>query len=162
MDPRADLDILPHPAMSAAKQNRIMIWRNEVASALDPLEADSVNDIAPSSTAASTITSHSSSSTAASPPVSRPRSLWNRVSRRLSIFTRSSDAADADPIRSPRTAMYRDMVDPIASPSGPEAKRADEMLLGADSDEGRPGGLKEKQERLERAARLLDQGRTPA
>jgi hypothetical protein len=152
--------------MSTSKQNRILIWRDEVASAADALDAESsVNGIAPSFTSSSTTTTTSSASTA--PPTrSRSRNLWKRLSRRLSIIARGTDAAPSDTDLSPRTAMYRDLPASVAianlnAAAAPrddvDLNAAEDMPLGPESSNGRAGGLKEKQERLERAARLLDQ-----
>jgi hypothetical protein len=158
-----------HPALTASKQSRILIWRDEVASAADNGDAvSSADGIAPSFTSSSTATTNSSSSTK-SPPRSS-RSLWKRLSRRLSIMTKGSDALPSDVETSPQTAMYRDMPDAVAlaalnqANNGPneaeQQQRADLADLEKEDSDSRRGGLKEKQERLERAARLLNQ--TPA
>ncbi|KFA64212.1 hypothetical protein S40285_00803 [Stachybotrys chlorohalonatus IBT 40285] len=167
MDSQNVIPVGLRPAnMSTSKQNRILIWRDEVASAADALDAESsVNGIAPSFTSSSTATTTSSASTT-SPPRSRSRNLWKRLSRRLSSIARGSDAPPSDAELSPRTAMYRELpasaalakLNSAAAPRDDgDLKVAEEMALDAESSNGRAGGLKEKQERLERAARLLDQ-----
>jgi hypothetical protein len=197
--------IMPsHPSMSTSKQNRILIWRREVASAL---VEDASSNAANSSNAASIPTSASTSAVTSTKPTgtsgllptstavnadsptssfssasSRPRALWKRLSKRLALH-HGSDSAAATATESPRTAMYRDVppdaaalegltvVDSVpdrpeaegeaqAQPSpSPEAQIQEEQqqpLGDGSSSDGADRGLRERQERLQRAARLLE------
>jgi hypothetical protein len=105
--------------------------------------------------------------------------LWNRLSRRLAIH--HGPESPAVPVESPRTAMYRDnppdaalegltVVDSgpdrpegeaPAQPSanhGAEAQEEQQPLGEESSSDGGGRGLRERQERLQRAARLLQHG----
>jgi hypothetical protein len=168
--------------MSSAKQNRILVWRREVASALD--------DAASTASSSSTITTSSaagasnpsglpeSPTSSFSSASSRRRALWSRLTRRFALQS-GPDSAAANAADSPRTAMYRDtpldaalegltVVDsapdapaPAAQPSPlpePEAQEEEQPLGAASSSDGGGRGLRERQERLQRAARLLQHG----
>ncbi|PFH62550.1 hypothetical protein XA68_13132 [Ophiocordyceps unilateralis] len=168
-----DEEVLRSSCLSASAQTRILIWRSEVASAFDPPL------LPPSSASSSSVPSaHSSSSTAASSsllPSSRGRRFWRRIVRRLSsrpdpapspesaraavvaaLLAAEAAAAGGAPAKDPptehdqdsRTAMYRFM---------PPLHGHEQPLDGHDSHHG---ALKQKQERLHRAAKLLLQQNT--
>ncbi|KAI9172008.1 hypothetical protein HJFPF1_01500 [Paramyrothecium foliicola] len=127
--------------------------------------------------------SPTSSFSSTSLPSSRPRALWKRLSRRLAIHHAPEIAV---PVESPRTAMYRDnpldaslalegltvvgsgggdRVDAPAAAAVVQAAIAnrepkdEQQPLGAESSSGGVDrGLRERQERLQRAARLLEHG----
>lgn len=147
MDPLATLTH-PNPLMPPAKQKRILIWRNEVAYAISPLQSDT-----PSLASSS---SHASSSDEPSlRAVSRPRSLWRRLSSRLSVRSGSSRE------RKGQTDMYADEGNRQARMAGlldeEDADMGDAMPLGEESSRDGGRGIKDKQDRLHRAARLLHQ-----
>lgn len=180
--------------MSVSKQNRILIWRREVASALDDAASSAVSTTSSSSTVTTSTTPASanglppasaavnadSPTSSFSSASSRRRALWNRLSRRLAIH--HGPESPATPVESPRTAMYRDnppdaalegltVVDSApdrpegeaqaqAQPSpNREAEVQEELPLGEESSsDGGGRGLRERQERLQRAARLLQHG----
>lgn len=106
--------------------------------------------------------SHSSAELSWSQPqsgsaISRGRRFWRRIARRLS-GGRFGGINEEDFQREPtmRTAMYR--TPPLPLPPGAAAEEA--VGLGEDDHDDKAAaqrGLKEKQERLERAARLLEQ-----
>lgn len=136
-----------NPLMPPAKQQRILIWRSEVASAISSAPA------APSLASSHTSTSLSSSTTPDEPSPShttpsRPRSLWKRLSSRFS-------SKHQKPLSPPlpgnlgddRTAMYRN--------DNARLDLSDEGGLPEGSEDGKARGLREKQERLRRAAMLL-------
>lgn len=147
-----------NPLMPPAKEKRILLWRNEVAYALVPQ-----NDT-PSLTSSS---SHTSSSAASAASLRGARGLWRRLSSRLSIRSSSSS----------RRGAYADLCSPDGEVNG-QARMAglvdddddddnhhhaamDEMVVPGQEhssrDGGARGGLKDKQDRLRRAARLLHQ-----
>lgn len=159
----------------SSKQERILIWRHEVATAnLDNEDAVSRTDGAAGSSATSTTTSSSSSRSAL--VLARGRHLLSRVAHKLSLrssggsgssrFWRSSDES---PNGVTRTAMYASL-----SPDNMAAWRSvgeheneaaaaandDNILLegdaSADGQSPRDAALREKQDRLMRAAKLLD------
>ncbi|KAH7137158.1 hypothetical protein B0J13DRAFT_72323 [Dactylonectria estremocensis] len=143
---------LNNPLMPPAKQQRILIWRTEVASALSlptPSVASShSSDSATSSTAAA--------SPGPGPSPSRRPGFWKRLSWRLSS-RHSRDGSGLKPGAEP-TAMYRDDR-PQQAVAGDDIHDEDDGALPDKvSDEGAGNGLRAKQERLQRAARLLNQG----
>ncbi|KAM5356229.1 hypothetical protein ACJ41O_002875 [Fusarium nematophilum] len=152
--------LLKHnPLMPPAKQERIHIWRTEVASALSLPTAPSLSSSLSSSSAA-TRDPDPDTSFALSPPspaVSRPRSLWKRISWRFGPKRRAAVNAAAAAAELPpegRTAMYRGL-----ESRGPRAGDVNEDGIIADMEsEGAANGLRGKQERLMRAARLLSHG----
>lgn len=168
MDAAAALDTttpdIP-PSISASKHSRIDIWRNEVASALipdpsSPLSPDSSSLVAaaPSFTSSSAATTN----TGSTHQPSRTRRLLSRIGRRLTGRSAAEDAALEDVTT--RTAMYSTHLPPppqdAAAATAPVdgAAAEDEVVPGeASSRGGAAPGLKETQERLMRAARLLDQ-----
>ncbi|KAM4059438.1 hypothetical protein HRG_011498 [Hirsutella rhossiliensis] len=151
----ADQDALHPSCLSATAQTRILVWRSEVASALDPPDSPHSSASSPSVPSASSSSSATVTTTAASssllPQPSRRRRFWRRIVRRLSarpdarpgaLDPATGLAAGSDEVV--RTAMYR-LDDPFF----------DEVALGEPSSDGGRGALKDKQERLHRAARLL-------
>lgn len=151
---------MPSPStMSASTQNRIMIWRSEVASAMDDAASSAASS---TGNACSLSDSHSSAEYSWSQArsgggaMARGRRFWRRLARRLS-GGRSGYTQDGTIQREPtaRTAMYRAPPPPVDARG---ATAAHEHVV--DCSDGNPGlargGLKEKQERLQRAARLLD------
>ncbi|KAG5983656.1 hypothetical protein E4U55_007580 [Claviceps digitariae] len=172
--------------ISASTQNRIMIWRSEVASAVD--DAASSSTASYTGHASSLSDAHSSAGYSSSQArsrgamMARGRRFWNRLARRLSrgrFGGLDEDLLLHEPAA--RTAMYRAPPPPPPPPPvdarGVMARNqhglhremgmdlnldldldlADERSSDASPQNGRRRGLKEKQERLERAARLLDQ-----
>ncbi|CAM1507249.1 Fc.00g068900.m01.CDS01 [Cosmosporella sp. VM-42] len=142
-----------NPLMPPAKQQRILVWRNEVASALS-------TNPAPSLASSHTSTSLSSDLEPPSPNTtpSRPRSLWKRLSSRFTGRSRHADEMAPQMLDSEggeRTAMWRNESTIHARL---QAEGEETVGLGDKSSEGGGRGLKEKQERLRRAARLLNQG----
>lgn len=143
-----------NPLMPPAKQQRIMIWRNEVASALSANSAPSLASSHTSTSLSSTPLSDDVPDEHAAPSRSRP-SLWKRLSSRFNprSRSRSRDKAAQLPagLGADRTSMYR-------SEQAAQARlEGEEDGLRENSEDG-ARGLKEKQERLRRAARLLNQG----
>ncbi|KAM3435908.1 hypothetical protein MY4824_004570 [Beauveria thailandica] len=103
-----DAAVEQHPPLSAAKQDRILIWRREVASAsLDPdTTHDGASSSATSTTTSSTSSSSSSSSRAALAAGRRVLAkLAHKLSKRSSLSLRRGSPAD-DGGRVTRTAMY--------------------------------------------------------
>ncbi|KAM3504939.1 hypothetical protein MY10362_003264 [Beauveria mimosiformis] len=103
-----DAAVEQHPPLSAAKQDRILIWRREVASAsLDP---DTTHDGASSSATSTTTSSSSSSSSRAALAAGRRvlAKLAHKLSKRSSLsLRRGSPADDGSSGRGvTRTAMY--------------------------------------------------------
>lgn len=150
------------PSISRSKQARIDIWRNEVALLTIPDAPESDSPLSPTSSGGPPSTSASSFSRSSSSVFSRPfeesrtRRIWKRLGRKLTGRAgkgREGDAKDAIV----RTQMYQaERVDQDAAAKGDDAL--------PDLEDGSEGngkvGLIEKQERLERAARLLNQGAT--
>ncbi|KAH6604663.1 hypothetical protein Trco_006370 [Trichoderma cornu-damae] len=157
-------DLPPSPAcplMSPSKQNRILIWRNEVASASASC-ATASNYSAPS-----LITTTTASSASLSPSelatMSRSSRLWHKVKTQFSgRKRRRSSMANGevpDVMMPPRkgdvtrTAMYQNL-----RPGEPRPETGDEEAVpGQESSHGRGRSLWEKQKRLLRASRLLNQ-----
>ncbi|KAH7022543.1 hypothetical protein EDB80DRAFT_11536 [Ilyonectria destructans] len=142
---------ITNPLMPPAKQQRILIWRTEVASALS-LPTPS---LASSRSSDSAVSSSAAASPGPGPAPSRPRGFWKRLSWRLSRHHRddSSVSPGAEP-----TAMYREDR-PQQATAGGDAHDDDGVALPDKiSDEGAGNGLRNRQERLERAARLLNRG----
>lgn len=144
------------PPMSRTKQARIDIWRNEVALLTTTPDVPG-RPGSPSSTdspaSLSSSPSRSSSSIVSRPrdEESRARRLFRRISGKITGKSRGRNPEE-DVIR---TRMYKD------EQAAAAATQAEDDALAAverESEEHPRGGLKEKQERLERAARLLEQG----
>ncbi|KAG6010635.1 hypothetical protein E4U21_005133 [Claviceps maximensis] len=168
--------------ISASTQNRILVWRSEVASAIDDAASSSASYTGHTSSLsdAHSSTGYSSSQARSGGAViARGRRFWNRLARRLSRGRFGGIDEDLV-LREPamRTAMYRTPPPPpplppvdargVLATQNQRGRSRDlememELALGderSSSDanpNGRRRGLKEKQERLERAARLLDQ-----
>ncbi|OAA45503.1 hypothetical protein NOR_03292 [Metarhizium rileyi] len=151
--------------ISASTQNRILIWRSEVASALD----DAASSAASSTGIASSLSdTHSSAGNSLSQrlngagALSRGRRFWRRIARRLS-GGRFGGLEDEQMDREPtvRTAMYRAPPPPPLPIDARGVTAVEDLVsLEEESSDGKAGaarGLKEKQDRLQRAARLLDQ-----
>ncbi|KAL6868971.1 hypothetical protein ACO1O0_000294 [Amphichorda felina] len=179
MTSRANTNISP------SKQTRIDIWRSEVAALTTPPSPATPTS---STSAATITTSSSSSSTYSHPfqhhkdkdkdkdhhhQHQRRRSLWRRLARRISGRGPPGGGGGGDndddgrrPIgedvwdQDMRTDMYRDVAveRPVVAAEEGGANNAQDALFGEDEDDARGRGLKQKQERLERAARLLNQG----
>lgn len=142
-----------NPLMPPAKQERIHVWRTEVASALSlPLPYDS-----PSLASSLSSSDHETSPECQSPSPSRPRTLWKRLSWKFSSKKRSTTSPTATTPTTDaghdlgRTAMYRGLED--------RARRGDGLdeepgILERDDDEAAARGLRGKQERLLRASTL--------
>jgi hypothetical protein len=157
-------DLTPSPTcplMSASKQNRILIWRNEVATASVSCTATS-NYSAPS-----LVTTTTASSTSLSPSelatLSRSSRLWHKVKTQFSgRARRRSSAANADvpdfmmpPKKGDvtRTAMYQTL-----RPGMPMPEISDEEVVpGRGSSNGHGHSLWKRQKRLLRAAMLVNQ-----
>ncbi|PHH59879.1 hypothetical protein CDD82_2387 [Ophiocordyceps australis] len=168
-------DLEPSPFTSAhlssGAQSRILIWRSEVASAHDassvpPME--SLSSCSASSSASSDPSSANPQSAQPAPHPSRRRHFsWRRLARRLSLRPLVGgaspsfyhfDDADLSPHVDPdcphelvRTSMYRDLAPPNLDAS------PDDLDLGRSSDENQRPTIRQRQERLTRAARLLMQ-----
>lgn len=150
------------PLISASKQNRILIWRNEVAS------ASASYTTASNYSAPSLVTTTTASSTSLSPSelatMSRSSRLWYKVKTQFSgKMRRRSSVANGDvpdvmmmPPRKgdvTRTAMYQNL-----RPGEPRPDTGDdEVVPGQESSNGRGRGLWERQKRLLRASKLLGQ-----
>ncbi|KAM0563918.1 hypothetical protein ACHAPJ_000126 [Fusarium lateritium] len=151
----ADTTVKTNPLMPPAKQERIHIWRTEVASALYLPTAPSLSSSLSSSSAVTPDPDPDTSfATPPSPAGSRPRSLWKRISWRFGPKRRTAAnmaAAAAELPPDGRTAMYRGLE--TRTPRGDDIDE-EGGILERDSEGG--NGLKEKQERLARAARLLN------
>ncbi|RCI11509.1 hypothetical protein L249_7275 [Ophiocordyceps polyrhachis-furcata BCC 54312] len=182
-----DDEALPSSCLSASAQTRILIWRSEVASSfhpphLPPSSASTSSGPSSTSTLGATTTTTTTTTTITSslllPRPSRSRRFWRRIVRRLSLsrpgssvpahdagaatvaaFAAAETAAAGGPLAGGpptehdgvlRTAMYRS-VPPLADPSD------DEQPFDVPGSESDCSILKQKQERLGRAARLLQQ-----
>ncbi|KAF7531601.1 hypothetical protein G7Z17_g13717 [Cylindrodendrum hubeiense] len=148
---------IANPLMPPAKQQRILIWRTEVASALS-LPAPSLASSRSSDSAASSSAAAASPGPGSGPgpSPSRPRGFWKRLSWRFSS-RHHRDGSVVSPGAEP-TAMYRE-ARPQQAAGGDDAHDDDDMALPDKlSDEEAGSGLRAKQERLQRAARLLNQG----
>lgn len=156
--------------MSRTKQNRIDIWRNEVAllTTADPdvphRPGSPSSTDSPAGGSLSSSRSRSSSSIASRAvhgggDESRTRRLLKRIGGKLTGKTREKDAVVAVIVH---TRMYQEEQG-TALPAGADIDEEDGGLAAvARESEDRPrGGLKDKQERLGRAARLLNQGSSP-
>ncbi|KAJ6781904.1 hypothetical protein PWT90_11028 [Aphanocladium album] len=161
--------ILPH--MSAAKQDRIRIWRHEVATAhLEPDQDASTTTV---SSATSTTTSSSSSSRSAALVLARGRHILSKLAHKLSLRPSSSSSGGfwrggggggrGHEEGTSRTAMYATLSPDYNPDVVPVDEDVDEELIGAfEGENPRDAVLREKQERLMRAAKLLDKGRVGA
>ncbi|KAJ4151453.1 hypothetical protein LMH87_012152 [Akanthomyces muscarius] len=139
------------PHISAAKQDRILIWRSEVANASLDAESSTTNDGA-SSSATSTTTSSSSSRSAL--VVARSRDMLSKLAHKLrpSSWRGAGRRPEDDDDAVTRTAMYATL-----SPDyNPDDDDDDEDALDDGDAPARDAALREKQQRLMRAARLLD------
>lgn len=154
--------------MSRAKQARIDIWRNEVAllSTADPdvphrPGSPSSTDSPTSSLASSRSRSSSSINSRNLSEGSRARRLLKRIGGKLTGKTREKDAVVEEAVI--RTRMYQD--EQGVGATAQALLNAEDGGLAAvvvrQSEDHPRGGLKDKQERLERAARLLDHGPSP-
>lgn len=152
--------------ISASTQNRILIWRSEVASAIDDASSSAASSTGIASSLSETQSSADNSLSqrqSIGGTVSRGRRFWRRIARRLSggRFGFEEDELDREPAI--RTAMYRapPPPPPPVDARGVVATAEEDIIgLGDDSSDDKVGagrGLKDKQERLERAARLLQQ-----
>ena len=171
MDPAAapEESSSSRPHISASKQTRILIWRSEVASALEsvPLPLSPLSSSRSSSTTTTTTTGSASNLFHFPPltpaqPVSRRQRFWRRLSRSFS-GGREPQLDDAERAEPARTSMYTAAVVALeAVQAGPEETPLDgegDVMPGEGSSDGAgQRGLKEKKERLQRAARLLEQG----
>ncbi|GFP56285.1 hypothetical protein ACSS6W_006529 [Trichoderma asperelloides] len=152
-----ELSPTPCQVMSAAKQNRIMVWRDEVASASASYTTTS-NYSAPS-----LVTTTTASSASLSPSelatMSKSSRLWHKVKAQFTgKARRRSSVANADvpdfmmPPRKgdvTRTAMYENL-------RSEDHKSPDEEVVpGQDSSNGRGRGLFQRQRRMIRASKLL-------
>jgi hypothetical protein len=179
--------------ISSAKQARIDVWRNEVASALlehtapPPPSSRSTYSSLSSSTNRSTssflpsvlsgrLNKDSDPLSDPQRPPSRVRRIWSRIERHFS--GRLEDIPGDYPelygpdgvADQPRTAMYASLLPPplddaTLPASGQQDGNGDDAPPGEPSSDGRPGGskaIREKQERLQRAARLLQLGTDPS
>ncbi|KAG6215029.1 hypothetical protein E4U22_002236 [Claviceps purpurea] len=147
----------PSRTISASTQNRIMIWRSEVASAVDDAASSAASSTGHT---ASLSDGHSSAgrSSSRSAVIARGRRFWHRLTRRLSggrFGGMDEDMFQREHMT--RTAMYRAL--PPADARGVMAteQRGLDLDMGDEESSHARGGLREKQERLERAARLLEQ-----
>ncbi|KAM3523976.1 hypothetical protein NHJ13051_004779 [Beauveria bassiana] len=135
-----DTAVEQHPPLSAAKQDRILIWRREVASAsLDP---DTTHDGASSSATSTTTSSASSSSSSSSrAALAAGRRVLSKLAHKLSktsslSLRRSSPADDGSSGRGgvTRTAMYATL--------SPDYRPGELHLSDDEDDEGSfPSGL---------------------
>ncbi|KAG6037863.1 hypothetical protein E4U40_002075 [Claviceps sp. LM458 group G5] len=146
----------PSRTISASTQNRIMIWRSEVASAVDDAASSAASSTGHT---ASLSDGHSSAgrSSSRSAVIARGRRFWRRLTRRLSggrFGSMGDDMFQREHMT--RTAMYR--VPPPADARGVMAteQRGLDLDMGDEESSHARGGLREKRERLERAARLLE------
>lgn len=158
--------MIDYTPLSSTKQNRIMIWRDEVAANAHADPASDSSSLAPSSSTASASTGNSSSSSTAAAStghhkdatLSRRSRLWRRLSKHLRVTGLSAGPSPLDlelkAREEVRTSMYRE------SWAAEEAAAA-KAQQDADAEEeqgGVMGMLGERQERLERAERLLNRG----
>ncbi|KAK0383228.1 hypothetical protein NLU13_9141 [Sarocladium strictum] len=153
----APVDYTP---LTSTKQNRILIWRDEVAATALPDPSSDSSSLAPSSSN-STNNSSSASSTAKdnnpNSTLSRRSRLWRRLSKRLRVPSLSSGPSALDlelkAREEVRTSMYRE--------SWAAEERAREAKERAEANEDNAeikGKLGETQQRLERAEMLLSRG----
>jgi len=139
------------PHLPSHKQTRINIWRDEVASLIPQPRP-------PLSSAQSTTTTTSSSShstgtypfAAAEDDAPPKKSIWRRITKR--IRGKADEPVSGHVMNGLHTEMYREELGAWRTTAEPEAAVGDEV-----SEQG-GRGLKDKQERLERAARLLTEG----
>ena len=134
--------------LSASAERRILVWRSEVAaSAVDDAASSAASSTGSSSDAATSIQRTHSAHRRGSSIGRLARRLVRRLSGAKGIANDlSEDLADRP---SPQTAMYRVPLPPAGGVD--EGDMAD-----TSSNDGKARGLKSKQERLERAARLLN------
>ncbi|KAL7922585.1 hypothetical protein ACQKWADRAFT_73512 [Trichoderma austrokoningii] len=152
-----ELSPTPCQIMTAAKQNRIMVWRDEVASA-SASDPPASNYSAPS--LVTTITASSASLTPSEfATLSKGSRLWHKVKAQFTgKARRRSSVANADvpdfmtPPRKgdvTRTAMYENLR------SG-DAKYVDEEIVpGHDGSNGRGRGLFHRQRKTIRVSRMM-------
>ncbi|KAL2207259.1 hypothetical protein CC79DRAFT_1368145 [Sarocladium strictum] len=140
---------IDYTPLSSTKQNRIMIWRDEVAANALPDPSSDSSSLAPSSSTSTNNSSSSAESTTApakDSSNSRRSRFWRRLSKRLRVASLSSgpNALDLElkAREEVRTSMYRESW--AAEERAREAKQQQR-----DED---PDG------RLERAERLLNKG----
>ncbi|KAK1246820.1 hypothetical protein MKX08_000622 [Trichoderma sp. CBMAI-0020] len=152
-----ELSPSPCQLMTAAKQNRIMVWRDEVAS------ASASDPPASNYSAPSLVTTTTASTTSLTPSelatMSKSSRLWHKVKAQFTgKARRRSSVANADvpefmmPPRKgdvTRTAMYQNLR------SGDAKDVEEEVTPGQDSSNGRGRGLFSRQRRMIRASKLL-------
>ncbi|PHH67261.1 hypothetical protein CDD81_3030 [Ophiocordyceps australis] len=168
----ADLEPSPFSSahLSSGAQSRILIWRSEVASAHDASSPPPMEPLSSSSASSSASSDPSSANPLpalpASPHARRRRQFsWRRLARRLSLRPLVGaaspsfyhfDDADLSPHVDPdcphelvHTSMYRDLAPRTldASPDALDSRRS--------SDENQRPTIRQRQDRLTRAARLL-------
>ena len=155
------------PQISPSKQNRILIWRNEVATALSP-------DIPlPSHRSGISSTSTTSTTSTKSSSLSAVASRLSNLFRRLSPSSSARQTAQAAALQSSKTDMYISLraeyngrldngerAATFLAEGLEEDAHQDEYDGDSDSQAaaGAAAALKEKQDRLLRAARLLHEG----
>ncbi|PON21599.1 hypothetical protein TGAM01_v209488 [Trichoderma gamsii] len=153
-----ELSPTPCQLMSAAKENRIMVWRDEVVASTSASDAPASNYSAPS-----LVTTTTASSMSLTPSelatMSKSSRLWHKVKAQFTgKARRRSSVANADipefmtPPRkgeTTRTAMYQNLR------SGDAKYVEEEVTPGADSSNGRGRGLFSRQMRMIRASKLL-------
>ncbi|KAI5466609.1 hypothetical protein BGZ63DRAFT_418379 [Mariannaea sp. PMI_226] len=163
--PRAPVN----PLMTPAKQERILIWRTEVASALSLPTSSHSSDT--SNSAASPLPEDGvdgrpnllETDSPLSPTLSKGRGLWKRISWR---FSRRRYTPSLGP-DAQRTSMYRNDRPKALTREGTNTNdglnnEGDAGIVNRYSEEdGGANGLRQRQERLQRAARLLTQGTNP-
>lgn len=159
-------DTAPAP-MSTTRQNRILIWRNEVAIALDPLQEPTLaSHRSGISTAESSSTTSTKSSTFSRRALlaARSKDLVASFVRRFSPSSSSHHTPDSQIGRPPQTDMYMSLraeYDGDDTSAEAAAAHLAQDLQAASSASGPARGdaaLREKQDRLMRAARLLQHG----
>ena len=116
----AEVPMIDYTPLSSTKQNRIMIWRDEVAANAHADPASDSSSLAPSSSTASASTGNSSSSSTAAAStghhkdatLSRRSRLWRRLSKHLRVTGLSAGPSPLDlelkAREEVRTSMYRE------------------------------------------------------
>ncbi|KAL7897554.1 hypothetical protein HDV63DRAFT_257694 [Trichoderma sp. SZMC 28014] len=153
-----ELSPTPCQVMDAAKENRIMVWRDEVVACASASDIPASNHSAPSLVATTTASSMSLTPSELA-TMSKSSRLWHKVKAQLTgkARRRSSVAhADVSEFMTPprkgettRTAMYQNLR------SGDAKYIEEEIAPGAESSNGRGRGLFSKQRRMIRASKLL-------
>ncbi|KAH8177631.1 hypothetical protein LIA77_02713 [Sarocladium implicatum] len=163
----AEAPMIDYTPLSSTKQNRIMIWRDEVVASANADPASDSFSLAPSSSNASASTGNSSSSSTAAAStgnhkdalLSRRSRLWRRLSKHLRVTSLSTGPSPLDlelkAREEVRTSMYRES---WAAEEAAAAAKAQQEAAANEDQGGVMGLLGERQERLERAERLLNKG----